>query len=114
MPASIGHLPKTAGVWSNGPVYKRLDSDFLQRPLIPRAPLAPRLRIDQVNGSLRVVDPVHSPDFSEVPETVSLPTLARPLAPQVVARTPRVRFQILAVLAGFVAGILAAMLFGWL
>jgi len=113
VPVELAPLPRTPGVWSQGPVYKRLDSDFLQRPLIPRAPPTPRLRIDQINGSLRVFDPVHSPDFSESPETVSLPQLARPLGPPIQPK-PKLNLQVMAVLAGFAAGLAAAILLGWL
>jgi hypothetical protein len=101
------------GIWSQGPVYRRLDSGFLAQPLIPKAPPTPRLHIDQVNGSLRVFDPVHSPDFSEIPATMSLPELQPSKAPPISSK-PRVPFLLTAVAAGFAAGLAAAFLFGWL
>jgi len=110
--ASLDKIP-LPGVWSRGPTYRRLDSGFLEQPLIPKAPLAPRLRIDQVNGSVRVLDLVHSPPFSEVPETQSLPELTHYDVP---ARDRRAggAFQIVALAIGFGAGLAAAFLFGWI
>lgn len=105
-------LPRT-GVWSQGPVYKKLDSDFLQRPLIPKAPPAPRLRIDQVNGSLRVVDPFNGPEISDIPDTVSLSPISRPKGSPPAGQT-RLAFPVLAIFVGFVAGLAAALLLGWL
>lgn len=133
--ASPHHI-SAADVWSKGPVYQRLDSSFLEEPSIPKAPPAPRLRIDRFNGSLRVFDPVHSPDFSDAPETVSLPVLsrldppfelqrdpARPASPgpqdsvftaMPGSSRPRLAYQAAAVAVGFAAGLAAAFLFGWL
>lgn len=118
MSASLDKIP-VPGMWSQGPVYRRLDSDFLERPLIPKAPLAPRLRIDRINGSMRVFDAVHSPELSEMPPTVSLPQLEQPPQLQLpeaesARGKPRLWYQALAVAVGFAAGLAAAFLFGWL
>jgi hypothetical protein len=105
-------------IWSRGPIYRRLDSGFLEQPLIPKAPPTPRLRIDQVNGSLRVFDLIHSPAFSDMPETVSLPELPQreplQLAPLPSRTKPRFWYQAAAIAAGFAAGLAAAFLFGLL
>ena len=100
------------GAWSRGPTYRRLDSGFLEQPLIPKAPLTPRLRIDQVNGSLRVLDLVHSPPFSDIPDTLSLPELVFSAASPS-RNKPKFQFQLAALGAGFAAGLAAAFLFGW-
>ena len=101
------------GVWSQGPVYKQLDADFLQRPLIPKAPLTPKLSIDNSNGSLRVIDPINNPAFSDVPDTMSLPQVGAALT--LSERDPsRTKFQLIAVIAGFAAGLAAALILGWL
>jgi hypothetical protein len=113
VPGELQKVERRKEVWSRGPVYHQLDADFLERPLIPRAPPTPRLRIDRVDGSLRVFDAVASPDESALPETVSLPKFAAPVQ----AKSPRqirVGLQALAVLLGFAAGLLAALVFGWL
>jgi hypothetical protein len=109
---SLNKIPM-AGAWSRGPTYRRLDSGFLEQPLIPKAPPTPRLRIDQVNGSLRVLDLVHSPPFSNMPETQSLPELERSEAPSSHPKAG-LEFQIAALSVGFAAGLAAAFLFGWL
>jgi hypothetical protein len=94
-------------------VYKQLDADFLQRPLIPKAPPAPKLSIDNANGSLRVIDTINNPAFSDMPDTVSLPQVGSALT--LSQRDPvRTKFQIIAVIAGFVAGLAAALILGWL
>jgi hypothetical protein len=94
-------------------VYKQLDADFLQRPLIPKAPLTPKLSIDNSNGSLRVIDPINNPAFSDVPDTMSLPQVGTALI--LSERDPsRTKFQIIAVIAGFAAGLAAALILGWL
>jgi hypothetical protein len=108
---SLHDLP-IPGAWSRGPTYRRLDSGFLEQPLIPRAPLTPRLRIDRVNGSLRVLDLVHSPPYSDMPETLSLPELGHSAAPLSRNRA-KVPLQLAALGAGFAAGLAAAFLFGW-
>jgi hypothetical protein len=113
MPGQQPHVVVRQGVWSQGPVYKQLDADFLQRPLIPRAPPAPRLSIDNVNGSLRVIDPLNNPLISDIPDSEVLPQNALPLETET-GRRSRLRFQILAVFAGFAAGLAAALLLGWL
>lgn len=112
MPVSLDAV-SIPGVWSQGPVYRRLDSEFLEQPLIPKAPPAPRLRIDRINGSMRVFDPVHSPDLSEIPPTLSLPQLPYRQAEPALDK-PRIKYQAAAVAAGFAAGLAAAFLFGWL
>jgi hypothetical protein len=101
------------GVWSQGPVYKQLDPEFLQRPLIPRAPPTPRLSIDRVNGSLRIIDQVNTPAITDVPDTVSLPIRVHTPLPPLTPKSNR-SLQLFAVLAGFVAGLVAALLLGWL
>jgi hypothetical protein len=105
-------------IWSRGPVYRRLDSDFLEQPLIPKAPPTPRLRIDQVNGSLRVLDLLHSPAFSDMPSTVSMPEFGQPemrqAEPPLTGNKPRFWYQAAAIAAGFAAGLAAAFLFGLL
>lgn len=111
--AQLEPLP-VPGVWSRGPVYHRLDSGFLEQPLIPKAPLTPRLRIDQVGGTLRVFDsPRPGPEPSEVPPTLSLPELQQAEVLPLHAR-PRLTFHLAAIVAGFAAGLAAAFLFGWL
>ncbi|MGC4063480.1 MAG: hypothetical protein QM784_02270 [Polyangiaceae bacterium] len=113
VPGELKKVERRKEVWSRGPVYHHLDPSFLERPLIPRAPPTPRLRIDRVDGSLRVFDAVAAPDESAIPETVTLPKVA----PPVVISTPkrsRVGFQVLAVVLGFAAGLLAALICGWL
>jgi hypothetical protein len=102
-----------AGVWSQGPVYRKLDSDFLQRPLIPKAPPAARLRIDQVDGSLCLVDPVNGPEIPSSAERVSVHPPSSPKGPLPVDQK-RLAFPVLAILAGFLAGLAAALLLGWL
>jgi hypothetical protein len=101
------------GVWSRGPTYRRLDSGFLEQPLIPKAPPTPRLRIDDVNGSLRVLDLVHCPQISNMPETQSLPELRSPDVRRE-ERKSALTFQVTALAIGFGAGLAAAFLFGWL
>lgn len=110
--ASLDKIP-LPGVWSRGPMFRRLDSGFLEQPLIPKAPPTPRLRIDDVNGSLRVLDLVHCPQISNMPETQSLPEL-RPPEVRREERKSALTFQIAALAIGFGAGLAAAFLFGWL
>jgi hypothetical protein len=113
MPGGLQPLSSRDGVWSQGPIYKQLDAAFLQRPLIPRAPPTPRLTIDRINGSLRVIDPVHSPAFSDIPNTLSSPLQARHHEPKATGKA-RLQFQLLAIFAGVAAGLAAALLLGWL
>ena len=110
--ASLDRIP-LPGAWSHGPVYRRLDSGFLEQPLIPKAPLTPRLHIDRIDGSLRVFDSGLRPEFSDIPPTVSLPELAQPEVPPI-GDHRRIWYQVVAVGVGFVAGLAAAFLFGWL
>jgi hypothetical protein len=115
VPGELQKVAKRREVWSRGPVYHQLDPGFLERPLIPRAPPTPRLRIDRDGGNVRVFDAVASPDESAIPETVSLPevAVASPKSAKSLERT-RAGFQVLAVVLGFAAGLLAALAFGWL
>jgi hypothetical protein len=94
-------------------VYKQLDADFLQRPLIPKAPPAAKLTIDDINGSLRVIDTLHQPAFSAIPETVSLPEVGAQRRPQAQGLS-RFKFHLIALLTGFAAGLAAALVLGWL
>lgn len=101
------------GVWSKGPVYKQLDADFLQRPLIPKAPPAAKLTIDDTNGNLRVIDTLNQPAVTAVAEPVSMPqvgALRRPHRHEL----SRFKFHVIALLAGFAAGLAAALILGWL
>jgi hypothetical protein len=108
-------LPPVHGedAWFEAPAYRKLDSEFLQRPRIPRAPAAPRLRIDRVNGSLRVLDPADAMDFSDVPETNSLAQVHLSKGKLPLARRPFV-VPTLSILVGFLAGLVAALILGWL
>jgi hypothetical protein len=109
--ASLNRIP-VPGTWSRGPVYKKLDSGFLEQPLIPKAPLAPRLRIDNINGSLRVIDAVEPPAISDMPPTLSLRTISAPPIETVQVRS-KVFYQSLALAIGFAAGLAAAFFLGW-
>lgn len=115
---SLGELP-IAGVWSRGPVYQPLDPDFLAQPSIPKAPPTPRLQIDRIDGSLRVIDALDAPRKPSVPMTAqgrnpptpsqtakTLPQPRRTLAQFARER----RYRIMALVVGFGAGIAVAML----
>jgi hypothetical protein len=110
---SLNQIP-AAGYWSKGPVYRQIDSDFLERPLIPKAPPTPRLRIDRISGTPRVLDLVRTTAVSEMPPTVSLPELSFRVSSLPESNKPQLMFQIAALGAGFAAGLAAAFLFGWL
>jgi hypothetical protein len=119
-----------ADAWSKGPVYRRLDSDFLEQPLIPKAPPTPRLLIDRDQASWRIDDRKPPADVSDAPTTLSEfeidPADAPPraLAHAVLAAPtrrlrsargrPALAYQAAAVAAGFAAGLIAAFLFGLL
>lgn len=117
MTESLERIP-LAGAWSRGPVYYRLDSDFLAQPQIPKAPPTPRMQIDHVDGGLRVVDrfaqlaatdpvPAGTEDGLE-PHAPTLPGM-RMNAVQPWLERGRA-YQLLALVIGFSAGIAAAAL----
>ncbi len=43
-------------VWSNVPVFSGLGHSFLESPRIPKAPAPPKLRLELVEGRVRIVD----------------------------------------------------------
>lgn len=113
---SLGRIP-LAGSWSRGPVYHRLDSDFLAQPEIPKPPATPRMQIAQVDGALRVVDrfahaatdPVEAAAGAGLePHATTLPGM-RAGASQPRYRTERA-YRVFALALGFGAGIVAAAL----
>lgn len=115
---SLRDLP-IAGVWSRGPVYQPLDPDFLAQPRIPKAPPTPRLQIDKVNGSVRVIDSldvrrqrsVPSADQGRAPPTQSQMANTLPQQRRSFAQFARERhYRLVALVIGFGAGIAVAML----
>lgn len=117
---SLERIP-LAGAWSRGPVYYRLDSDFLAQPQIPKAPPTPRLQIDCVDGGLRVVDRI-----AQLAATDPVPAGTEDGLEPHAATLPGVRvnavrpslgrgrsYQLLALAVGFGAGIAAAALLRW-
>lgn len=100
-------------------MYQPLDPGFLAQPRIPKAPPTPRLQIDRVNGSLRVIDGLERRSQRSRVETTARVSDSEtypnpsPLAKRqrTLARFSREkRYQILALVIGFSAGIIAAML----
>lgn len=86
------------GPWSAVPIWQGLDSDFLCSPAIPKAPPAPRLKVEMVGSTLRISD-------DDVAESVG-----RAIQPQ---RTlPQNRLLLAFAFVGFVGGIVAAWLLG--
>jgi hypothetical protein len=86
-------------------VHQPLSHDLLRDPRIPRAPLAPRLNIELVDGMLRIYDPVDTPD----PISSVRPRL------QPLAKSKRVRrvpwpVTVMAITLGFVLGLGLALL----
>lgn len=62
-----------AGVWSVVPVFEGLDPSFLRQPLIPRAPLAPRVEVEGgPSSTVRVVGSVGEEELLGDPEDLKL------------------------------------------
>lgn len=101
-------LPSSNGVsegpWSRVPLWRGLDSEFLCAPAIPRAPAAPRVRIEMVGRTLRISD--ECDDELEIDDTSA--HLVRVAG---IRRSPT-RLLVLCASAGFLGGILMAWLFG--
>ncbi len=94
-------LPR--GPWSGVPLWRGLDSDFLCSPEIPKAPAAPRLRIEMVGNSLRISDEADSLGLALGDPT---PKGLRSVL------DPQSRLLLLCALVGFLGGIIAAWFLG--
>jgi hypothetical protein len=85
-------------------MWRGLDSEFLCAPSIPKAPAAPRVRIEMVGRSLRISDECDDElVFEDTPAD-----LARVAG---IHRSPK-KLLVLCASAGFLGGILMAWLFG--
>jgi len=92
------------GPWSRVPLWRGLDSAFLCAPAIPRAPAAPRVKIEMVGRSLRISDECDD-------ELDAGNTSAVQVRPTEKRRSP-MNLLVLCASAGFLGGILMAWLFG--
>jgi len=102
LPANNG---VAAGPWSGVPLWRGLDSDFLCSPAIPKAPAAPRVKIEMAGRALRIVDDDVAMTLlhGEGRSTKELVTRTA---------TPQSRLLLIFALVGFAGGIIVAWLLG--
>jgi hypothetical protein len=93
------------GPWSGVPLWRGLNSDFLCSPEIPKAPAAPRLRIEMVGNSLRISDEADSIGLALGDPAPKHEGVYPALAPQN-------RLLLLCALVGFLGGIISAWFLG--
>ena len=115
MPGSQGAVDSP---WSSVPLWRGLDAAFLCEPAIPKAPPAPRIRLESPTPVVRVSG---APQANDVvlrePAPLPLPAGRNSAAPSApVELRPKlgssVRMLLLAAALGFLIGLLAAWCFG--
>lgn len=84
------------------PIWQGLDSDFLCSPAIPKAPAAPRVKVQIVGRTLRISDD-DDVDATEL-------GVERELTPR--TSLPQSRLLLVFALVGFIGGIVVAWLLG--
>jgi len=102
LPVSNG---AAAGPWSGVPLWRGLDSDFLCAPSIPKAPLAPRVKVEMVGQTLRIADDIESSGFA-------LPSQQENRDVKRARSSAQGRMLLVFSLLGFVGGIVVAWLLG--
>ncbi len=100
--------PHQTGVWSTVPVFQGLRPSFLREPQIPRAPLAPRLEVDNpACSAVRLVNAGRSaPQLEPQPE----PSPEPPQRPKPFVST--VTYLFVSAGIGSIIGVAMAWLFG--
>ena len=102
LPGSLPANTRAAtGPWSAVPIWRGLDSDFLCSPAIPKAPAAPRVKVEMVGQTLRISD-----EDLDAPEEPAQRMGAYRSA------LPQNRLLLIFAFVGFVGGIIVAWLLG--
>jgi hypothetical protein len=107
MPSSNGIV---AGPWSSVPLWRGLDSSFLCEPEIPKPPLTPRFKVDDV---IAIPKLPHNPFFDSAKPTRA----ASPAEPKPLLSTdgnsqkwskPPAKLLLLSAALGFIGGMIMA------
>ena len=102
LPGSLPANTRAAtGPWSAVPVWRGLDSDFLCSPAIPKAPAAPRVKVEMVGQTLRILD-----------EDVDAPEESVERGLEHRRSVPQYRLLLIFAFVGFLGGIIVAWLLG--
>ena len=102
VPASNGVAD---GPWSGVPLWRGLDSAFLCSPAIPKAPAAPRVKIEMVGRTLRISD-----DYEDIGLAVNKLTAEDEMLSKFLV--PTTKLLLMCASVGFLGGIAVAWLFG--